>query len=37
MADTLQWTRLHQDYLQRIKVSRCDTYLELGMRVQGGL
>ena len=29
MAYTLQWTRLHQDYLRRIKVSRCDTYLEL--------
>ena len=40
MADTLQWTRLHQDYLRRIEVSQCDTYLELckgGMRMQGGL
>ena len=33
MADTLQWTRLHPDYLRRIKVSRCDTHLELCMGV----
>ena len=25
MVDTLQWTRLHPDYLHRIKVSQCDT------------
>ena len=40
MADALQWTRLHPDYLRRIKVARCDAYLELcmrGIRVQGGL
>ena len=40
MADTLQWTRLHLDYLRRIEVSRHDAYLELctgGMHVQGGL
>ena len=29
LADTLQWTRLHPDYLRHIKVSRCDAYLEL--------
>ena len=28
MADTLQWTRLHPDYLCRIIVSRRDAYLE---------
>ena len=40
MADTLQWTRLHPDYLRRIEVSRCDTHLELcmgGMRLREGL
>ena len=40
MADTLQWTQLHLDYLRHIAVSRRDAYLELcteGMHVQGGL
>ena len=40
MADLLQWTRLHPDYLRHIEVSRHDAYLELctgGMRMQGGL
>ena len=32
MVDTLQWTRLHPDYLHRIKVSQCDAYLELCTR-----
>ena len=39
MVDTLQWTRLHPDYQCGIKVSQCDTYLQLcmeGMRMQGG-
>ena len=29
MADTLQWTRLHPDYLCRIAVSWHNAYLEL--------
>ena len=40
MADRLQWTRLHPDYLHRIEVARRDAYLEPcagGMCVQRGL
>ena len=40
MVDTLQWTRLHPDYLRHIEVSWHDAYLELcigDMHVQGGL
>ena len=29
MADTLQWSRLHPDYLCHITVSQRDAYLEL--------
>ena len=32
MADTLQQTRIHPDYLRCIKVSRRDAYLELFTR-----
>ena len=40
MADTLQWTRLHPDYLHRIEVSQRNAYLGLctgDMYVQGSL
>ena len=29
MANTLQWTQLHLEYLRCIEVSQCDTYLPL--------
>ena len=37
MVDTVQWIRLHPDYLHCIEVSRCDAYMYLRLCIGRGV